>query len=192
MMKLSSPQSPTEYSVYICPCDPEFQGYGAYFSALSAQFKFTDFLHIGFCEFSHWMILSFERIGIISTAFESSFLNTIMGIIGGSSQEEMIRVNAGRIVAFVQNPQIISYRAEMNNPGNPMGCHSYSIFISDLAIFSRFLTPKPASFSFCDIPPKSLSQRVSPIIYMAGHFIGAIPAAIFSFFAEGFKNAFTS
>lgn len=93
--------------------------------AFSACMPRADISHIGFAQLRK--VLSFP-IGVVRRVRVSSLGKHIQGIISVISQEEMIGVDAGRVIALVEDAQTFRNRAVVEFPREPMGRDDQSRF----------------------------------------------------------------
>ena len=86
-----------------------------------------------------------------------SFFHHVVGVVLCGSQEQMIRVHTGPIIALVENPHTFWNRTSVNNPGNSMsrnGGHLSSP--RELSVSITFIgEPVPAPISLSELVEES-------------------------------------
>ena len=91
----------------------------------------------------------------------TAFSNGVIVVIGISSQKQMIRAYAGRVVALMQHLLVRWYGTIMNLPRQAMGAFR-SLFLivpeSAVTIFVCVASPYPTGFSFINLIPESFKQ----------------------------------
>ncbi len=91
------------------------------------------------------------------TIFCAAFRYHVGIIVGSRAKEQMIRSNATRVIAFVQNPQPIWNGAEVQYPRQFMRSTPIARATGLTISFSKRSSPQPALFCFFYIWPKQLS-----------------------------------
>lgn len=110
------------------------------------------------------IILSQLRIGDCFSFRLSSFFNFIFSVIKARSNEEVFRVYARRVVAFVKDIKAIFDFAEMNLPRYPMGIRIFRVSSNNtISFWNSRAIPNPAIGSFIDKFPKTDFQRIFSI-----------------------------
>lgn len=90
------------------------------------------------------------------------FLPHVVMVVSRSSEEQMIRPYARRVVASVQYPQAVGNRAVMQFPGNSRAANSFAV-ASHLTVPTLIVGsgPDPAPLALADVAPKAICQRLA-------------------------------
>jgi hypothetical protein len=101
---------------------------------------------------------TFRPMGL-SNLTEPTLGDCVFDILALSSEKQMIRTNAGRIVTFVENLKTRRNRAIRHFVGCAMGLNRLPVFVNNPVPVCCF--PNPASVSLNDVAPKAFFKRSS-------------------------------
>lgn len=116
--------------------------------------KFSAYFHnLRFIKFGGFILNTIK-------GFVATFYVPVTHIISVSSQKQMVRANARRVIAFVQNIQLLIKSAVGQLIGYPM-CHCMATIQRKMSV--AFLTftrcPNPTIFSFLNFRPETVGNR---------------------------------
>jgi hypothetical protein len=95
----------------------------------------------------------------------AAFLFAVGHVVGLGSEKQVIRIDAGRVVApwaIVEHEQSIGNRPIMEFPGPPMGSDTATILVTERSVVGGVAasSPEPARFGFPDLGEKPFDRII--------------------------------
>lgn len=133
-------------------------------------YQANDFYDLRLCKFRHGVLLAENRAALRLAIDHVNLL---------CSKKQMVRVDAGRGIAPMKNPNLMGQLAEMDLPRNSMGEHVFPGASSNVTV-SFVVTatvPQPASIRFVHEGPEALLDSTDTLHPASGFCIAMAPKA---------------
>lgn len=109
------------------------------------------------------VVLALRGLGVVMcpvtiSSKRAAFPLTVLHVLFASAKEKVVRIRAGRVIAFVQAKQAVRNRTEMENPTRAVGVNLIPSFFGKYSIRSLDQLPRPASIRLDNRVPKPLPE----------------------------------